>query len=158
MRNPKAAVSDPHKFITSSGSNMHQLYSSKVYPDGRIELEENGEEDIQELIDSYRDGTDMAYILHQLEMGNQEVLSQRSPMYGDFTTAPKTLAQAQQMLIDGENAFYKLPLETRQQFDNDFRKWLFTSGQPDWIKKMTAVNGSDIPDSEESNSESEVKE
>lgn len=158
MRNPKACVSDPRKFETSPGSAVHQLYSSRVYDDGRIELEENGVEDIQEMIDSYREGTDMAYILHQLELGNDSVLNQRSPMYGDFTEAPNTLAQAQQMLIDGENAFYELPLETRQQFDNDFRKWLFTSGQPDWIKKMTPVTGSGTPDPEEVKANLEVKE
>lgn len=143
MRNPNARVSDPHDFITDAGSNIHKLYNPRVYKDGRIELEENGEEDIQEMIDSYRDSTDMSFILHQLAIGNTSVLNQKSPMYGDFTQVPKTLAEAQQMLIDGEAAFMQLPLDTRQRFDNDFHKWLFESGSAEWLQKMSPVTDSD---------------
>ena len=143
MRNKFAKVSDPNSFVTEPGSPVHILYSSKVLKNGIIELTESGKEDIQEFIDSQRDSCDMAFILHQLAIGNESVLHQKAPMYGDFTTAPSTLAEAEQMLIDGENAFYQLPLDVRQQFDNDFRQWLYTAGNAEWIQKMVPVSGSD---------------
>ena len=78
----------------------------------------------------------MSFILTQLKLGNTAVLNQGSGFYGDFTDVPENLAEAQQVLIDGEQAFNQLPLDVRQQFDNNFRNWLFTSGSPDWMKKM----------------------
>lgn len=143
MRNKFAKVSDPNKFVTDPGSPIHKLYSSKVLPNGQIDLIESGEEDIQEMIDSYRETTDMSFILHQLMLGDNSVVNVRSgAMYGDFTTAPQTLAEAQQMLIDGEQAFYQLPLDVRNKFDNDWLKWRMTAGSEDWIKNMSVVTGS----------------
>lgn len=136
MRNKNAKVSDPNSFVTCAGSRVKTVYSSKVLPTGEIALTPSGKEDIQDYINSFRETTDMSYILHQLALGNTAVLNQKQMMYGDFTDVPESLAEAQQMLIDGEVAFYKLPLDVRQQFDNNFRNWLFTSGQPEWIKKM----------------------
>lgn len=142
MRNPKAAVSDPNEFVSDPGSRIHTLYSSKVLKNGIIELTPSGSEDIQEKIDSYRDSTDMAFIIHHLLAGDESVLYQKSAMYGDFTKAPESLAEAQQMLIDGEAAFMQLPLETRQKFDNNFRAWLFQAGSEGWIKAMQPVTDS----------------
>lgn len=136
MRNKNAKVSDPNSFVTCAGSRVKTVYSSKVLPTGEIMLTPSGKEDIQDYINSFRETTDMSFILHELALGNTSVLNQKQMMYGDFTEVPESLAEAQQMLIDGEAAFYKLPLDVRQQFDNNFRNWLFTSGQPEWIKKM----------------------
>lgn len=139
MRNPKAKVSDPNKFFTSHGSRYHNLYSSKVCPDGTIKLMPAGKEDIQAIINSYKDSTDIAYILSELSRGNTEVLNRGNAMYGDFTDAPKSLAEALQIMIDGEAAFNKLPLDVRQSFDNNFRNWLFTNGSDDWNSKMSKI-------------------
>lgn len=161
MRNKNAKVSDPNTFVTCAGSRVKTIYSSKVLPTGEIVLTPSGKEDVQEYINSFRESTDMSYILHQLALGNTSVLNQKQMMFGDFTEAPESLAQAQQMLIDGEAAFYKLPLDVRQQFNNDFRNWLFTSGQPDWVEKMSKLITTDDVNKETADSasaESEVKE
>lgn len=139
MRNKAARVSVPDEFVTCSGSRDRVLYSSKVLPTGEISLRESGKEDIQEYINSFRESTDMNFILHQLSLGNTAVLNSQQMLFGDFTETPSSLADAQQMLIDGENAFYKLPLDVRQQFNNDFRNWLFTSGSSEWVQKMSSI-------------------
>lgn len=154
MRNKNAKVSDPNSFVTNPGSEIRILYTSKVCPNGEILLKPCGEENIQEYINSFRESTDMSFILHQLSIGNTAVLERQQMMYGDFTEVPANLAEAQQVLIDGENAFNQLPLDVRQQFDNNFRNWLFTSGTPDWMSKMSKF----IPVEEKTNTESEVKE
>lgn len=161
MRNKNAKVSNPNDFVTDSGSRVKTLYSAKVTPNGEILLSPSGKEDIQDYINSFRESTDMSFILHQLSLGNTAVLNQKQMLFGDFTEVPESLAAAQQMLIDGEEAFYKLPLDVRQQFDNNFRNWLFTSGQPDWIKKMGKLLPVDDVNKETEASapaESEVKE
>lgn len=161
MRNKNARVSDPNSFVTCAGSRTKTLYSSKVLPNGEIVLTPSGKEDVQDYINSFRESTDMSYILHQLALGNTSVLNQKQMMFGDFTEVPESLAEAQQMLIDGEEAFYKLPLDVRQQFDNNFRNWLFTSGQPDWMQKMSKLITTDEVNLETeaaAPAESEVKE
>lgn len=136
MRNKNAKVSNPNDFSTPCGSSDRTLYSTKVTPDGKVILTPSGKENVQEYIDSFRESTDMAFILHQMALGNMSVLNQREAMYGDFTDLPENLAEMQQIFIDGENAFNQLPLDVRQQFDNNYRNWLFTSGSEDWNEKM----------------------
>ena len=74
MRNKNAKVSDPNKFVTDHGSDIHILYSSKVLPDGTIQLTPCGEESISQKINAEKEFTDIAYIRHRLEMGDMSVL------------------------------------------------------------------------------------
>lgn len=154
MRNKYAKVSDPNDFSTPCGSSSRIIYSSKVTPNGMIILTPTGKEDIQEKMDSFRESTDMSFILHQLSVGNTSVLTNKQMMFGDFTEAPANLAEAQQLLIDGEAAFNKLPLDVRSKFDNNFRNWLFTSGTEEWMQKMDKLIEKKEEVSEEKESDS----
>lgn len=149
MRNPNARVSDPNSFVTSSGDRYHIEYSPIVRDDGTILLKESGKVDIQEMIDSYREQTDMSFILKRMALGDTSVLTQKEAMFGDFTSMPKSYAEALQLVIDSEAKFMKLPLDVRNAFDNDFRKWFATSGNADWYEKMSPV----IPKDESVNDE-----
>lgn len=139
MRNKNACVSDPNIFVTSCGSKYRSVFAPIVCPDGTIQLVESGKEDIQQYIDSFRDQTDMTYILQRMAAGDTSVLNQKEPMFGDFTNMPSTYAEALQLVIDREAQFMKLPLEVRNKFDNDFRKWFAQSGSDDWFEKMDSV-------------------
>lgn len=136
MRNEKACVCDPNKFVSCPGSDTKTVYTTKVQDDGTILLIPSGKENIKEKINSYVDQTDIAYIIRQLQLGDTSVINPSKAMYGDFTETPTDLRHAMQIMIDGEKAFYDLPLDTRQKFDNDFRKWLVSAGSPDWLTKM----------------------
>ena len=161
MRNKNAMVSDPNDFFTCSGDKFRIIFSPVIQPDGSIELVESGKDDIQEMIDSYRDQTDMAYILQRMAMGDSSVLNQKEPMYGDFTQLPKTYAEALQLVIDREKQFMQLPLDVRKAFDNDFKKWFAQSGSEEWYQKMSSViqKEEELPYKEESiETPEEVKE
>lgn len=139
MRNKNAVVSDPNSFVTDPGSRYHIIYDPVVKPDGTIVLEESGKDDIQEFIDSFRDQTDMTFILKRMALGDLSVLTQKTPMYGDFTNMPKTYAEALQLVMDAEKQFMLLPLDVRNKFDNDYRKWFATSGSDVWMESMAPV-------------------
>ena len=139
MRNKNAKVSDPNSFVSCSGEEFHIEYSPKVNVDGTISLVESGKTDINEYINSFRDSTDMSYILSRLAAGDTSVLNPKTPFYGDFTEVPKTYAEALQMVIDGEKHFMQLPLDVRNQFDNDYRQWFAQAGSEDWMTKMNPV-------------------
>lgn len=135
MRNLKAKIVDPNSYHTCAGDEIKTIYSAKILDNGTILLKESGKEDIQAKIDSFRDQTDMAYILRQLMLGDTSVLRDGA-MYGDFTVMPNNMLDAMQLMIDGERAFYELDLETRQKFDNNFRQWMISAGSEEWLKKM----------------------
>lgn len=127
--------------------------------DGTIDLVPSAKDSIQEFINSFAAQTDMHYILAQLKNGNTSVLNRSPMMYGDFTDAPKSYAQALQMVIDGRATFDALPLSVRNKFDNSFEKWFATAGSADWLSAMsTDLAPSESDSSVESGSsvESEV--
>lgn len=145
MRDPKNRKCEP----SPAGDVYHTLYKTKVHVDGSFDLIEDGKENWQEYIDSFRESTDMSYILKQLAIGNTQVVNQTPGYYGDFTKMPSTMAEAMQIMMDAETAFYELPLDIRNNFDNNVSIWLATAGQEDWSKKMNFVKDEvDLPKEE----------
>lgn len=136
MRNEKACVSDPNSFFTCRGIDFEPQYSSKVLPNGEIKLVESGKVDIKQMINSQRESTDIAYIIKQIENGNTDIINPGPFVYGDTTQFPKTYAECLQLRIDAEASFYNLPVEVRQQFNNDFNQYFATAGEPEWMKKL----------------------
>lgn len=142
MRNKNAKVSDPNTFVTCPGSPDRILYDAKVKFDGSIDVVPTGKENIQDKIESFRDQTDMSYIIKQLQLGNVGVLTVNPGQYGDFTQAPKNMAEALQLQIDAEKAWNGLPVDVRAKFDYDLNKWLVTAGSEEWNAKMSLNNNS----------------
>lgn len=141
--------------MTSSGDEYHIVYSSVIKEDGTIDLVPSAKDRIQDYINSFVPQTDMHYIIAQLKNGNTSVINRRPMMYGDFTDAPKSYAQALQMVIDGRATFDALPLSVRNKFDNSFEKWFATAGSPDWLAAMSSDSSVAVPVTD-SISESEV--
>lgn len=139
MRNKFAKVPDPNSFVSNPGSRERIIYSAKINENHVIEVVPSGKEDWQDYIESFRDKTDMAYILKQLSLGDTSVLNPNEPSYSDFTQIPKSLAEAMQLQIDAEKQFYQLSIDTRKKFNNNFREWLFTAGTEDWLDKMDMI-------------------
>lgn len=136
MRNENAKVSNPNDFVTDPGSPERVIYSAKIKPDGSLEVVPSGKENIQDKIESFRDQTDISYIIHQIAIGNSDALFVQPGQYGDFTKVPKNMAEALQLQIDAETAWNGLPVDVRAKFDYDLTKWLVTAGSEDWNKKM----------------------
>lgn len=152
MRNPFARVSDPGEFVTSPGNRYETEYTSVIEKDGSISLKESGKIDLQVRIESFRDSTDMAFILNRLKVGDVSVLNQKVPMYGDFENAPKSLFEAMDMLQRGEDEFMKLDKDVRAAYGDSFRAWLLDAGSDSWYKAMAPYF------EKESESVSDVKE
>lgn len=54
----------------------------------------------------------------------------------DYTEMPTTLAEAQNLMIQAEQTWDKLPSETKQRFDNDVDKFIHDYGTIEWAKKL----------------------
>lgn len=133
MRNPNARV--PLEFDpTCSGDRYHVDYQP-IIEDGCIQLVEAGRTDIQAVIDSYADSCDMSLILQRLSIGDTSVLNSKTPMFGDFTSCPSTLAGILNLKLEAQRLYDKLDPAVRDQFE-DFNSWLAASGSQEWLTKM----------------------
>lgn len=130
------------KVISSvSGDKLRPVFKGSYAPDGSVRLTKVDEVDIQAEIQSHLYETDMQYIINRLVNGDTSVLNNQSPMFGDFTTFPKSYSECIQKVIDAENMFATLPQDVRDQFGNDWAKWLAQTGTDKWMSAM----GIDIP-------------
>ena len=127
------------RFITSPGSKIHKLYSPELQEDGQLVLKCIGTEDTDEIIASYYESTTLEAILARFANGDMDALNRYEPLYVDVTQMPKTLAEAQQKVINSKNAFDALPVEIKSQFENNYNLWLATAGSEEWYGKMDPV-------------------
>lgn len=127
------------EFASNPGDPIHEIYGEVVDVDGSIKLVPIAYENTDDIIASQADSTDIHTIIARFRAGDLGALNQRKGIYGDFTEAPKTYAEALQMQIDGKRAFDKLPVELKKKFDNDYHKFLASAGSDEWLEKLEAV-------------------
>lgn len=121
---------------SNPGEKLKPVYKGSYAPDGSIRLTKVDEIDIQSEIQSHLYQTDMQYIVNRLLNGDTSVLNNQSPVFGDFTTFPKSYSECIQKVIDAENMFATLPQDVRDQFGNDWAKWLSQTGTEKWLTAM----------------------
>ncbi len=116
------------------------LYTPKFNEDGSMELIEAGKENLYEYIQSHKDSVDINLILKRYARGDVTALQRRQAMFGDFSDAPSTYAEALNSMILAENYFNSLPLETRAKFDHNFHRFLVSLDSPDFAEKMSGTD------------------
>lgn len=114
----------PKRFHSNPGSRMHKLYGAAYDEQGRIYLEEKGEESIYDHIQSFADSVDIHVILKRFANGEVDVLSKVQGFYGDFTGLPTNYAQLLNTVNDGQQLFESLPVETRALFGHSFNEFM----------------------------------
>lgn len=152
---------DSKRFVSCSGSKYKTEYSPIVEKDGTITLRPVGKIDFHAYIQSFKEQTDIHYIVKKIANGDTSML-RFDGVYGDFTKYPKTLAEVLQLQIDSNKLFNSLPVEVKQKFSNDPNKFFAMSGSEEWFESISPVLGDDVknmiyPPKVES-IESEVKE
>lgn len=136
MRNVHSRVPNPADFSSHSGDLFQPIYSASFSVDGSLKLVESDRLDIKKEINSYLPLTDMNYILSRLFAGDDSVLTSKVPMYGDFTSFPRTYVEMLDLVQKGEDVFNSLPLDVRSKFDNDRCKWFASIGSDSWFDAM----------------------
>lgn len=124
---------------SNAGSDFRPVYLPKVLDNGEIVPEYAGEENIQEMIQSYAESCDINIILNRVKNGETNLLNQAKGVFGDFTKMPKTLAEFMQMQIDAERMYDGLPKEIKIKFDNDKNKFFATAGSEEWLDKCGLI-------------------
>lgn len=129
---------DPHDRVSQEpGSRVKKLYSPVFDKQGHMSLEESGQENLYDYIQSHADSVDIHVLLKQYELGGDpSVFARVQGAYGDFTQMPKTFAEALNTMIAAEQYFNSLPVETRAQFGHNFNQFIASMDAPDFTSRM----------------------
>lgn len=122
-------------FVTNPGTPLHKVMHGEVQDDGTIKLVVDRIEDTDEIINSQAPATRIENIMARIQAGDINLLNQKKGFYGDFTNMPKTYAEMLDLMHKGEEFFNKLPVEVKEQYNNDFGQ--FFANFDEAIKKLT---------------------
>lgn len=123
------------------GSHYIPEYQERINEEtGEYEVVEIGKINIYAQIQIGAEETKIQNILKQVAMGDYSVLQQREATYIDATTMPKTLMEAQNLIIKAKAEFEKFPMEVKNLFDNNCDKYIAEMGTKEFFEKMTPYN------------------
>lgn len=110
----------------------------------RLEIDKNGKEkliwdkpvDIYSMIQAGKEETEIEYIMRRATEGDPSILNMVQGQYMDVTDLPKTLAKAQQLVIDQTNKFRELPWEVRREYNDNPQEYFLDIGSDKWKDLM----------------------
>lgn len=121
---------------TPTGEKTQIEHTPHMGLDGRRKLLKDNPKPIYEMIQASREQCEIERIVKRALQGDESVLNAIEGQYIDITGAPKSLAHAQQIIINAKNDFEKLDTETKKKFENNVEIFIATAGSKDWMDKM----------------------
>lgn len=122
------------------GTRFLDLFQEQINKNGSLELVKVGQRNVYEEIQTHLEETKIENILHALAMGDLSVLQQREATYCDATTMPKTLMEAQNIVIKAKQEFSEMPLEVRKLFNNSAEEYVSQMGTKEFLDKLAPYN------------------
>ena len=139
----------PKRIPNNPGNIMEPQYKERYDEDGRPYLEQVGEVNTYEKIQSYKDEVDPMSILARYEAGDTTIMANPG-WYIDTSKMPTNYIEWRNLMNEQKEKFETLPLEIRNRFGNNFNAWAATAGEPEWIEKMGIIqNQSNAEESQE---------
>lgn len=124
------------KRSTPTGDKVQIEHTPHMGLDGRRKLIKDNPKPIYEMIQASREQCEIERIVKRALQGDTSVLNAMEGQYLDITGAPKSLAQAQQIIINAKTQFEKLDKETKKKFDNNVEIFIAEAGTKEWCDKL----------------------
>lgn len=99
-----------------------------------------GLQNVYELIQQDYESTKIENILHAALMNDFSKLNAREGAYIDATTMPKSLMEAQNLVIRMKNEFEKMPTEVKEKFNNSADMYVEMMGTKEFNDMMAPYN------------------
>lgn len=133
---------DDHKrYHCTAGSRYENTYQEEIdKKTGRKHLVKIGQTNVYELIQQDAEASKMVNIIQKLAMHDLSVLKEAKLTYVDENDFPKSLMEAQNIVVKAKAEFDKMPAEVRQLFNNSPEQYVSEIGTEDFIKKLTPYN------------------
>lgn len=141
--NPAPVIEAP------AGSKEATTYQTQIDENGHKVTVPIGKTNIYDRIQSSLEETKIENIIKRFTEGDISAFRQGQPLYADMTEAPKTLMEAQNMIIRITDEFNNLPVEVRAKFDHSPEKYVAMYGGETWAEavgyEIKKPNTSEIP-------------
>lgn len=147
----------PKRKPSNPGNIMEPQYRERYDENGNAYLEQVGEVNTYEKIQSYKDEVDPMSILARYAAGDTTVMANPG-WYIDTSKLPKSYIEWRNLMNEQKEKFESLPLEIRNKFNNNFDNWAATAGEPEWIEKMGIMPKANAADENQNTTESTKKE
>lgn len=128
----------PKRLPNEPGNIMEPQYKERYDENGNAYLEQVGEINTYEKIQSYRDEVDPMSILARYAAGDTTVMANPG-WYIDTSKLPANYIEWRNLMNEQKEKFEALPLEVRNKFGNNFDNWAATAGEPEWLKNMGII-------------------
>lgn len=125
----------PKRKPNEPGNIMEPQYRERYDENGRPYLEQVGEINTYEKIQSYRDEVDPMSIMARYAAGDTTVMANPG-WYIDTSKLPANYIEWRNLMNEQKEKFETLPLEIRNKFNNSFDQWAATAGEESWMKAM----------------------
>lgn len=125
----------PKRMPNEPGNILEPQYRERYDEDGKPYLEQVGEVNTYEKIQSYRDEVDPMSILARYAAGDTTVMANPG-WYIDTSKLPTSYIEWRNLMNEQKEKFETLPLEIRNRFNNSFEQWAATAGEESWMKAM----------------------
>lgn len=123
-----------------SGSKYEYIYEMDIDENGHKTLKKTEkQENIYEKIQESLEETKIENIIRRALGGDPMALAQTNGQYFDATDAPQSLAEAQRMIIQATDEFFKLPITIREKFDHSPEKYINEYGTESWMGKLDGI-------------------
>lgn len=124
---------------TEAGESVRRTYLWELNEKGEKVLKLDQTIDQQAEIDSYLEETKLENIIRRASI-DPNIAERIVPDLGggiqDFTEAPHTLAELQNIMIRAEQIWDDVPKEIKLKFDNDVDKFIASFGTVEWAKNL----------------------
>ncbi len=143
---------------TEAGETVRRTYLWERNEKGEKVLKLDQTIDQQAEIDSYLEETKLENIIRRASI-DPDLAARLVPDVGkgiqDFTEAPKTLAELQNIMLRAEQIWEDVPKEIKLKFDNDVDKFVASFGTVEWAKNLGIYAEPEDPKKEEPKKETE---
>lgn len=130
----------PKIIPTNPGDEFLDVFQEEILKDGTKGLVKTGKKNVYDMIQEDLESTKIENILKAVAAGDLSVLRSQEPVYIDATTMPKTLMEAQNIVIKAKGEFDKMPDEVRKIFDYNAELYVSEMGTKEWLEKMEPYN------------------
>lgn len=124
---------------TEAGESVRRTYLWERNEKGEKVLTLDQTIDQQAEIDSYLEETKLENIIRRASI-DPDIAARIKPDIGggiqDFTDAPQSLAELQNIMMRAEQIWDEVPKEIKLKFDNDVDKFIASFGSVEWAKNL----------------------
>lgn len=111
------------------GERLVPRYRSEVTAKGDVTLIPDGNDNLYEYIQSFKESCDINNIVARFARGDVDALNRVQGTYFDAVGMPTTYAELLNTVIAGRELYDSLPLEVKEKYGFSFERWMSSLDQ-----------------------------